>query len=257
VVNVLDIDLDFFLKPRPTRREKDGRPSASEYQPWSPAEVEAYLTKRCNLRKRYRLPGAVVTYHHQVFDRWKSLIHSGHLQVPFHLTHIDSHADMGMGDGSAGYIQGELLHCDPTKRHDPKRGDVDGLLEGNFISFAVACRWIERITYVTHPALRQENVGKLDIPDCLFRNNDPDGGVIQLKKLPTECRNAVRRLTTWPALALEPEVPLDSKDCNSFFTRAPFSFVFAAQSPNYTPASADCILDTISQFIDDQESASS
>lgn len=252
-MNILDIDLDFFLEPRPTRRAKNDRLSPWEFHPWSRHRVDDYLSTRCNLSKERRLPGAVVTYHHELFDRWKSLITSGRLRVPFHLTHIDAHADMGMGDASCGYIMGELLHHDPRDRVDPKRGGHEGLLESNFISFAVACRWIERITYVHHLGPRYNKMGIPDISPCLFRDNDPRSGVIQLKKLPRGCHNDGQRLTEFTPLELEPEIPLQLVDRRSFSTDASFAFVFAAQSPNYTPATADPILDTIRQFIDDED----
>lgn len=87
-MNVLDIDLDFFLREWPRRRESNGRPSACEYQPWSPTEVEDYLLKRCNLKKDSPIPGVVVKHHHELFDHWESLIVSKKLKTPFRLIHM-------------------------------------------------------------------------------------------------------------------------------------------------------------------------
>lgn len=146
---------------------------------------------------------------------------------------------------------GELLHNDLSARLSPKIGGNDGLLEGNYISFAIACRWIEAITYVHHPSVPQENLGIHDIPNCLFRNNDPHCGVIEFKKLPNECRHGFKRLSEYEPLALEPAVPIRLQDCHSFSTKLPVSFVFVAQSPNYTPSSSDHLLDVFRQFIDE------
>lgn len=246
-MNVLDIDIDAFLDPRPRRRATNDRLSSSEYHPWSPCDVKNFLIDRCNLHDP--LPGDVVTYHHELFDRWSSMIASDQLRIPFHLTHVDSHADMGMGDGSSGYIMAELLHRNLHDRTDPKRDGYDGLVEGNFISFALACQWISSIDYVHHPQLFEQNCGLHDIPNCLFRDNDPNCGVIQLKKLPSESHPSHRRLTEFRPLALETEVPIQFIDRDSFHANDSFSFIFAANSPKYTPATSDSIIDVIRGFI--------
>jgi hypothetical protein len=248
-VNILDIDIDAFLDPRPRRKATSGRLSSNDYRPWSHSDVEDFLTRRCNLRKDRPLPGGVVTYHHELFDHWNSLIESGQIDAPFHLTHVDSHADMGMGDASAGYIMGELLHHAPDNRNHPKRCGDDGLLEGNYVSFALACQWISSIDYIHHPQLFSQSCKLHDIPDCLFRDNDPHCGAIQLKKLPRDCHDSVQRLTTFTPIELEPEVPIRFIKLDDFCADDAFAFVFAAHSPNYTPSTSDSILKVIRDFI--------
>ena len=250
-VNVLDLDLDFFLDPRPDQPAKDGRLSPTDYQPWPAARVEDFLTEQCKLRKDRPLPGDVLTQHDEVFERWTSLISSGRLPIPFSLTHVDSHADMGMGVGdiSPQYIMGELLHHNPSERVNLKRGAPDGLHEGNFVSFAVARRWISSIVYVHHPQLLPQNCGLHDIPNCLFRNNDPNCGFIQQKRLPSDCQHSVQRLTEYTPLALEPEVPIQIVQAASFDAAEPFAYIFVAQSPRYTPATSDPIVDIIREFV--------
>ncbi len=176
------------------------------------------------------------------------MIASDQLRIPFHLTHVDSHADMGMGDASSGYIMAELLHRNLRPTH-PKRDGHDGLLEGNFISFALACQWISSIDYVHHPRMLKQNCGLHDIPNCLFRDNDPNCGVIQLKKLPSESYPSHRHWTEFQPLALEAEVPIQFIDLDSFQANASFSFIFAATSPKYTPATSDSLIDVIREFI--------
>lgn len=248
-MKILDIDIDAFLDPRPQHKSTNGRLSSNEYRPWSHSDIEYFLTRRCNLRKDHPLPGRVVTYHHEVFDIWKTLIETGQIDIPFHLTHVDSHADLGMGDASAGYIMGDLLHQPPDNRNDPKRGSHDGLLEGNYVSFALACRWISSIDYIHHPQLFCQN-GKLhDIPNCLFRDNDPHCGVIQLKTLPRDGHHSVQRLTTLTPIELEPEVPIRFIQFADFRADGTYAFAFAAHSPDYTPSTSDSILEIIRNFI--------
>jgi hypothetical protein len=247
-VNILDIDIDLFVDPRPWRKAAD-RLSPTEYQPWSIQAVETYLTERCGLKRDYPLPGAIVAYHHEVFDCWKKLTASGQLETPFQLTHLDSHADMGMGDGSCGYIMGDLLYREAIERQNPRRDGITGLLEGNYVSFALACGWISSVTYVHHPQLFAKN-GKLhDIPNCMFRGYDPRCGVLQLKTLPPECLDPITRLTDFTPVSLESEIPIQFIDREDFLADESFPFVFVAHSPNYTPRTADPILDVIRQFI--------
>lgn len=241
MMKVLDIDLDFFIDPRPRRRAKSGRLSTTEFRAWSAQSVEEYLTQRCNLQKGCPLPGAIVECHHELFDHWRSLISSSDLESPFQLTHLDSHADMGMGDGSCSYIMGELLHRDLRDRQTPKRGGVEGLLEGNYVSFSLACRWISSIVYVCHPELFKQNCGSDDIPECMFQGNKSGCNVLQLKRLPRECRTSVRRLEEFVPLSLEPEVSIQVVEREAFHADESYSFIFAARSPGYTPKTADRI----------------
>ena len=98
---VLDLDLDFFVDGIETNRARgDGRLDPDEYPAWSLADTLDFLRARCGLTGR--LPGYVVQYHGELFTRWRDAIDAGLLQAPFHVTHVDAHADLGIGD--AGYI---------------------------------------------------------------------------------------------------------------------------------------------------------
>ena len=251
-MTVLDIDLDLFLDRRPSHVNPNGRLSDAEFGPWSTSDVEEFMIKQCKLSRTRPIPGGVVTFHHELFDIWKKLIAEGRMPALFDVIHADSHADMGMGDASAGYIMGELLHSDPNSRLNPKRDVIDGLLEGNYLSFAIACRWIRSIVYVHHPSVPNDNGGIHDIPDCLFRNYDPHCGVIELKKLPPECRDGIRRKSEFTPLAFEPAISIRLEECRSFVSESEPSFLFLAQSPNYTPKSSDRLIEVCRQFIDER-----
>lgn len=245
-MHVLDVDLDTFLYERPQRPADKGRLSNEDFHPWPRAEVSAFLSTRCNLGTS-KVPGTAVTFHHELFEVWRRLIASGKLEIPFHLTHVDSHADLGMGDASWNYIMCELLHRDVHERAPLESGGWYGLREGNFLTFAIACRWIASLTYVYHPDMPRENLGVHDIPDLLFRGNDPACGVLQLKKLPPGLNLPPKSVSP---LGLEPEVPLHLVDVRQFTAANPYSFLFLAHSPGYTPPSADGLIETISGFMD-------
>jgi hypothetical protein len=65
IVNVLDIDLDVFIDPKPPLNVNDDRLSPSDYHSWAPEQVEEYLVERCKLDPKAPIPGQVVTYHHE------------------------------------------------------------------------------------------------------------------------------------------------------------------------------------------------
>jgi hypothetical protein len=214
-MNVLDIDLDIFVDPRPRRPSAD-RLSATDYSSWSPDRVEEYLTEHCNLDTVNPLPGKIVTYHHELFETWRRLIADGRLVALFSLTHIDSHADMGLGDPSSFHIMCELLHSDLEGRVESTRTGGE-LREGNYVSFALACHWISDLKYVQHPETRIRNAGGLpDIGDVFFKDTNPNRGIIQLKKFLPEYKTGITRLTELTPVGLEPEVPIEFFERDNF-----------------------------------------
>src|ERR1019366_8668845 len=81
--------------------ERDGaRLPEDEYSSWSPEETMDFLRGRCHLTGK--LPGWVIEHHDEAFARWRDAVGDGMLVPPFHVTHIDAHADLGLGD--AGYV---------------------------------------------------------------------------------------------------------------------------------------------------------
>lgn len=252
-MNILDIDIDVFVDPRPDFGIGKGRLPSAHFNAWTPTEVEKFLEERCGLRADKRIPGAIVTCHHELFDIWDQLIADGRLNAPFSITHIDSHADMGLGDASSGYIMCDLIHGSMASRKNFRRESAYGLLEGNYLSFALACRWISDIKYVQHPQTRSHNHGGLpDISDAMFQNSDPNCGIIQLRAFPRGSEKGIDRY--WEVhqpIAFEPEVPIEFYDRDAFKSADTFSFLFAAQSPSYTPKTADSLLPIIGKFIEE------
>lgn len=247
---MLDIDLDFFLSDIEHFRTGRGRLPDGLYVPWRVERVAEYLVEQCGLNPAKAVPGSVVRQHHEVFDIWRRLVQSGELCPPFDVVHIDAHADLGMGDAGWCYIMGELLHRPVSDRTEPKRGTLSGLRPGNFLLFAIACRWIRSLTYVHHPRMRERNCGKHDIPDLLFRDNDPTASELQLKVYPQDCRWWVTSPTEHAPLRTEPAVPIAMVDCDDYQQDRPFDFAFVSHSPSHTPPAADVLLDVIGSFVD-------
>jgi hypothetical protein len=89
------------------RERGQGRLNPDECPAWSLADTLDFLQARCGLTGR--LPGFVVEDHGELFERWRDAIDAGTLQSPFHVTHVDAHADLGMGD--AGFMHLLPISC--------------------------------------------------------------------------------------------------------------------------------------------------
>lgn len=247
---VLDIDLDLFLSGIPKRRGA-GRLEDPSIIPWAPDEVRAFLRNQCRLQAEDPVKGRFFERHDEVFWYWKSLIDIGALDTPFEVVHLDSHADLGMGwmDLSSHYVMGDLLHKPVGERSNPKCGPREGMTEGSWLLFALACRWINKLVYVHNPKLNRE-LG--DIAPCLMKDHDLRGDRIQLKKYSQKDLDGVQRLEKIEPLATEPEIPIEIVSASDFMAKSYPSLICVARSPNYTPASSDLLLPVLKRYISDR-----
>jgi hypothetical protein len=145
-VRVLDIDLDFFVDKvaywRPAGSERlDG----DEFTPWRLEDAMNFLEHHRGLMAK--LPGFVVEHHGELFDRWRDAIQSGVQRPPLAVTHVDAHADLGLGAAGYIYLLATLLHRPLKERRYPQKGE-EGLGDGNYLAFAIANRWLDELTYV-------------------------------------------------------------------------------------------------------------
>jgi hypothetical protein len=146
VTRILDIDSDFFVEdPAYMRASTDPRLDANEHPVCATEDALAHLRDHCGLSSK--LPGFVVANHGDMFGRWLDAIEGSQLVTPFSVTHLDAHADLGLGDSGYLYLLTELLFEPLAERMRPRTG-VGGLADGNWLAFAVACRWISDLTYV-------------------------------------------------------------------------------------------------------------
>ncbi len=246
-MNVLDLDLDFFLSGIATRQAPKGKRLADELAPWSEGEVRDFLEKQCGLTRSAPTPGAFVEEHDGVFKAWRNLILANRLRFPFDVVHVDAHADLGMGDGSWHYVSTDILHRPEQERILPVEGGPSGLNQSNFLLFAIACRWIRELTFVYHPDCKI-GPGLRDIPRTAMKNYDVAGPFIQLKKLRSETPPGIRP-EDGVIVGLEPEVPLHRMAGTEFRSGAKFDFVFLTRSPRYTPAAADALVPVILSYV--------
>lgn len=130
----------------------------------------------------------------------------------------------------------------PEERINPKTTGMEGLSFGNYLAFAIANRWVRQLTFVLHP--EWEN----DLPFSLFKDFSDRSNAIQLKLYNRDDVN-VDKIRRAKPIAVEPEVPLQLVKGSEFQSYEPFSYVVLCQSPGYTPASADKLLEVILEYI--------
>ncbi|MGI8796797.1 MAG: hypothetical protein ACR2IR_09510 [Acidimicrobiia bacterium] len=245
MTRVLNLDLDFFLRDAAHwRGRQHERLDANECPPWLLEEAISFLEDRCGLAGK--LPGFVVEHHGELFDRWRSAIDGGRLNVPFHLTHVDAHADLGLGDAGYVYLMTKLLFGAPKNRRYP---DPDELADGNWLAFAIACRWVSAMVYVFNDG------GGDDLFPYHMQNFDVTADNIELKAIRPEDWKAVEYKVDKRSAVIahrEPLVPIQQMRWDSFATDQPFDVICLAQSPPFTPPEADVIFDEIKRHYVDE-----
>ena len=156
-MTVLDLDLDFFLSDCCPLAERGARPSASNATPWTEDAVCTYLEQNLGLRADRPIPGVVVETHDGALAFWKRQMRIGMLSRPFSVVHVDAHSDLGIGRPGPGFVLNNVLGIPPSERDDLNRYYAQKQLdEANYLLFALAFRWIDRLTLVRQPFSRPE-----------------------------------------------------------------------------------------------------
>jgi len=208
---ILDLDLDFFLIDAAILRgPDDGRLDGADFPPWRLEQVLAFLQDQCGLGEP--LPGFVVENHGELFPRWREAIEAGQLKVPFHVTHVDAHADLGLGDSGYVYLMTSLLFEEPENRRHPTAGE-GALADGNYLAFAIACRWLAGLVYVFN-----EGGGGKDALLYVLEGLDPQARNIQLAAVRSRQELSENLLTPKKLTIehLEPRVPFTTTDWKDF-----------------------------------------
>jgi len=243
-MRILDIDLDFFLNNiAQDRSSNSARLSEDEFHPWTQQATQEFLEDRCGLSTTRRIPGRYVIHHHEAFHWWRKLVTEGTLNTPFEVVHVDAHADLGSGTFgySSVYVCLDLLHQPLERRENPVE-DGRHMNAGNYLVVAIACRWLHKLVYVTHPQNRLEDCEK-----WLFSAYDEKSWTIALPKCqePTVVIPGV----TPTVLEREPAVEFIPTTGKSFHDDGTFDFMILCQSPGFTPASSDLLIPVIQEYM--------
>ena len=173
-------------------------------------------------------------YHHdEIFDFWAELIKSTRLQVPFDVTHVDAHSDMWFGGGI--YMVSEFLHINVEDR--PVRLKREKVDSGNYLAFALACRWVRSLVWVP---LRK------NFDDLPYWDYDRKSSLIQMKK-----RNFINDLPIrdLPVVGIEPAIPLKIIPWRRFTAQGSFKYLGLSRSPSFTPLDSDGLIPVIEEYI--------
>jgi hypothetical protein len=169
------------------------------------------------------------------------------LRAPFHVTHVDAHADLGLGDAGYVHLMSELLFREPEDRRDPG----EDLADSNYLLFALGCRWLPGLDYIyNRDELPGEGPG--DLMPYAMEGYRPDAEHIEL---PVFTRGQIDDLLFGGRLEpirREPRVPFRALPWHQYTASAPFELICLARSPEYTPATCDPVFDVIRErFIDE------
>lgn len=231
-MKVLDLDMDFFLTDACPLAPPGERPSERCAQPYDVAEVIRFLEEQCGLSRERPVPGAIFDTHDKALDFWAARLADGTLTAPFEVVHVDTHSDLAFGPPGPDFVLKAVLTRPPRARAtlDSYRAGVK-LDEANYLLFALAFRWVSRLTYVRNPRSRQ------DVPPRLLASPNAIRLTSDIARL-MESMNGP-----------EPVIPFAALDDYRAFRDEGFDFVTMAQSPRYAPASADRIMGLLAPYI--------
>ena len=265
-MKIIDLDMDYFMEYIATGivESREERLAEERYGDcvWSEQRIRKFLEDNLGISKKRKIKGRIVTGHNEALFFWRELIKKESLQTPFEVVHIDSHADLGFGYLSYAYISDSLLQypvderCMHTKYVDcfGKMND-EGI--GNYLLYAIAFRWINKLTYCANPNGNKNDYMWETLKDFEERLiwDTPVENIIQLVcnpglAFPSYDADEQEKQEYLKTAIKEPKVPLlIIPSIQDVKYEGDFDFVVLAQSPNYTPASADFIMNIVREYI--------
>lgn len=266
VLKVLDLDMDYFMTDiAHTPFSSVDRLSEQEYGDcvWDATDVQSFLEKNLGLSQKHKIPGRIVCGHDESLSFWKELIECEKLKAPFDVIHIDSHADLGLGCASSDFLQSMFLSLPIPTRRSIYNYEFDNRIEkiniGDYLLWAIAYRMISSVTYCANPNGEKNDYVWDTLKD--FHEeliwDKPVKNYIQLKfnknmQMPRYNSSDKYKEQYLAGAIKDPAVELliiptieDVKYCGDF------DYAVLAQSPNYTPASADFIMNIFKEYIEE------
>ena len=122
------------------------------------------------------LPGFAVERHGEVFGKWRELIEAGRLQTPFHVTDVDAHGDLSMGEIGYKHILTELVRL-PAEDRPAAAAAASGTGRG-------LPRLRDRLSLGERTRLRLNEGGGGDVHAYFWENFDKASSTIRLAALP-------------------------------------------------------------------------
>ncbi len=240
---VLSLDVDYFVNPK-VAGPRRGRPSDDTHVVRDIEHIIDFLATKCLVGVDNPVAGRAAIDHDAAFWAIRDWIRDDRLQIPFNLVHIDAHADLGFGD--AGYS--EILDDVIRRPLDQRAGNLQHLSMGNWLSYAVANRWINEVQF-----LREPDPGRDPelIPHYFF--GSPDFSVMQMRPMIEsqymDAWDADHRRDFANLPTDEPPVRWNQLGEDRFQLLAPPDFMFACLSPQFAPPNADRVFSLVRDAI--------
>ena len=192
-----------------------------------------------------------MTEHREAYYFWRELIQKSILETPFEVVHVDAHSDLGGGDMGWVFIFEELLSIPLEERSNTEcyhyRHENEKLDSGNYLLYAAASHWIKTLTLVCHPNWQY------DYYPIIMKDSDDNSGYIQLKRFLQKIDfNTANIYNTKQKFEPDKEIEFNIiRDYRMYIEPklSAFDYVVFCQSPSYTPASADFLLDVIKDYL--------
>ena len=243
-MHVADFDLDLFLDSVSSFARPPRAPST--VKPWGTAELRHFLEKQCALKRNDLRPkGYFVVHHDDALPILKDLSENG--GKPLTLTHFDAHSDLGTGFGDTSWMEigARILALPPKDRYAAiSRHGTGGLSPANYLGYALACRWLESLTYVHHADSGD------DLMPFFFRNFDIESGTMELRHVPglaeARFKEQLRAMDHVP----EPALPFSRTPVGEYTAERQFDAVILCHSPGYTPVEADELINVFQDYVD-------
>ncbi|WYP24763.1 UPF0489 family protein [Alkalihalobacillus sp. FSL W8-0930] len=243
--NVLDIDMDFFLKEIPySIPAGEKRVDDEYYPPWEEKDFRNFLEENCLLSKEKPTRGKIIKHHDEAFHLFKEKIELGQLAKPFRLTHIDGHSDLGLGDSGWVYISQDLTKYPIAERiNNLKLSEVK---YSNYVAYLLALGWVSEVDFITPPDFNFEDFFVLYAKDL-----NEHTGFFEFKHYGKEYSSMeiIDRAEALLPTTKDPLIPFKYTEGDDYCAEDKPDFVVFCQSPNYTPKTADYMLDVIKEYI--------
>lgn len=265
-MKVLDLDMDYFMDCFATgiAESTDTRLPEEDYSDyvWEEHRVREFIENNLGLSKSKKVKGRIVRGHNEALFFWHELIKNNSLKIPFEVVHVDSHADLGLGYSSWTYILDYLLQYPVEERCTHTKyvncfGKLSDVGIGDYLLFAIAFRWIKKLTYCANPKGDKNDYVLDTLKDFEEKYiwDKPVENKIQLvcnpnMDFPSYDASEEMKQEYLNNGVKEPEVPFwIIPSIEDVKYDGDFEFVVMAQSPNYTPESADFIMDILREYI--------
>lgn len=266
-MRVLDLDMDYFMREVVYNNDSEPTERLNEEEfgecVWKEKEVRAFFNTNLGLSKDKPIPGRVFTEHKNALFFWEELVEKNMLKTPFEVVHIDSHADLSSGTATSSFLQSPFLTFSVETRKKIRNYEFAGknvtISSGDYLLWAIGYKMISKLIYCTNPesciADYPLNIMK-DFKEKLYYSKQITKNIIQLKyNKKMEILNDSKEIEEKRELFLrdcivDPEVEMTIiPTIEAVNYNGNFDYISMAQSPNYTPESADYIMDIFQEYI--------